>query len=367
MTVPAVEILAVTKRFDQTMALDGITLTIEAGSFVVLLGPSGSGKTTLLNILGGFLEPSAGRVWIGGADVTFVPPAKRPTTTVFQDYALFPHMSIAGNVGFGLAMRGVPKDARRARIEAALEMVGLPGLGGRRVHELSGGQRQRVALARALVVEPQVLLLDEPLGALDLNLRRQMQDELIRIQKRVGTTFVHVTHDQDEAMSIADVIVVLNRGRIEDVGPPDRIYLRPATRFTASFMGETNILEGRVVEARGGRVRVETALGTLEADGEATPGATVHLSVRPEQIVQQADPGTGRDAAQPLGAAEVTEAGFQGTHLRVRARCLDADGDADGGADGLELRLRLAQDSAIRPGARLNLAVKREHLVLLKD
>jgi spermidine/putrescine transport system ATP-binding protein len=359
MTAPAVEILAVTRRFDQIVALDNVTLAIEAGSFVVLLGPSGSGKTTLLNILGGFLEPSEGRVSIGGEDVTFVPPAKRPTTTVFQDYALFPHMSIAGNVGFGLAMRGLPRDARRARIEAALEMVGLPGMGGRRVHELSGGQRQRVALARALVVEPKVLLLDEPLGALDLNLRRQMQDELIRIQKRVGTTFVHVTHDQDEAMSIADVIVVLNRGRIEDVGPPNRIYLRPATRFTATFMGETNILDGRVVEARGGRVRVETALGTLEADGEAAPGTAVHLSVRPEQIAQEADPGAGLDEAQPLGAAEVTEAGFQGTHLRARARCLSGN--------GLELRLRLAQDSAIRPGARLNLAVKREHLVLLKD
>ncbi len=359
MTVPAVEIQRLTKRFELTLALDNVTLAIEAGSFVVLLGPSGSGKTTLLNILGGFLEPSEGRIAIGGEDVTFVPPAQRPTTTVFQDYALFPHMSIAGNVGFGLAMRRLPKDARRGRVEAALEMVGLPGLGGRRVHELSGGQRQRVALARALVVEPQVLLLDEPLGALDLNLRRQMQDELIRIQKRIGTTFVHVTHDQDEAMAIADVIVVLNHGRIEDVGPPDRIYLKPATRFTATFMGETNILDGRVVEARDGRVRVETALGTLEADGEAAPGAAVHLSIRPEQIVQEAETGE----ALSLGAAEVTEAGFQGTHLRVRARCLAAAG----GADGLELRLRLAQDSAIRPGAQLNLAVKREHLVLLKD
>jgi spermidine/putrescine transport system ATP-binding protein len=268
-------------------------------------------------------------------------------------------MSIAGNVGFGLAMRGVPKGARRERIAAALEMVGLPGLGGRRVHELSGGQRQRVALARALVVEPKVLLLDEPLGALDLNLRRQMQDELIRIQKRIGTTFVHVTHDQDEAMSIADVIVVLNRGRIEDVGPPDRIYLRPATRFTATFMGETNILDGRVVEARNGRVRVETALGTLEADGEAAEGVAVHLSIRPEQISLDAGQGADSAEAQPLGAAEVTEAGFQGTHLRARARSL--------GAQGVEFQLRLAQDSTIQPGARLNLAVKRKHLVLLKD
>jgi spermidine/putrescine transport system ATP-binding protein len=345
----------VTQRFDQTLALDAVTLAIEAGSFVVLLGPSGSGKTTLLNILGGFLEPTEGRVWIGGDDVTFVPPARRPTTTVFQDYALFPHMSIAGNVGFGLAMRGLAREARRARIAAALEMVGLPGLGERRVHELSGGQRQRVALARALVVEPAVLLLDEPLGALDLKLRRQMQDELIRIQKRVGTTFVHVTHDQDEAMSIADVIVVLNRGRIEDIGPPDRIYLRPATRFTATFMGETNILDGCVVEARDGRVRVETVLGALEANGEAAPGTVVHLSIRPEQITLDVGP----DEVQPLGAAEITEAGFQGTHQRARARCL--------GVEGLELQLHLAQDHTLRPGARLDLAVKREHLVLLKD
>jgi spermidine/putrescine transport system ATP-binding protein len=355
MTTPAVEIERVTKRFDQTLALDAVTLAIEAGSFVVLLGPSGSGKTTLLNILGGFLEPTEGRVWIGGEDVTFVPPARRPTTTVFQDYALFPHMSIAGNVGFGLAMRRLPKEARRARIAAALEMVGLPGLGERRVHELSGGQRQRVALARALVVEPAVLLLDEPLGALDLKLRRQMQDELVHIQKRVGTTFVHVTHDQDEAMSIADVIVVLNRGHIEDIGPPDRIYLRPATRFTATFMGETNILDGRVVETRNGTVSVETALGTLEAEGEAAPGAAVHLSIRPEQIA--VDAGSGE--AQPLGAAEIIEAGFQGTHQRARARCL--------GAEGVELQLHLAQDHTIQPGARLDLAVKREHLVLLKD
>ncbi len=355
MTAPAVEIQSVTMHFDRTVALDDVTLAIEAGSFVVLLGPSGSGKTTLLNILGGFLEPSAGRVWIGGEDMTFVPPAKRPTTTVFQDYALFPHMSIDGNVGFGLAMRGLPKDARRARIAAALEMVGLPGMGGRRVHELSGGQRQRVALARALVVEPKVLLLDEPLGALDLNLRRQMQDELIRIQKRVGTTFVHVTHDQDEAMSIADVIVVLNQGRIEDVGRPSRIYLRPATRFTATFMGETNILDGRVVEVQSGTVRVETALGVLEAEGDAAPGTAVHLSIRPEQIALDA----GHSAAQPLGAAEVIEAGFQGTHLRARARCLNAP--------EIEFRLRLPQDSAIQPGTRLNLTVKREHLVLLKD
>ena len=247
MSATAVEIAGVTKRFDETLALDAITLRIEEGSFVVLLGPSGSGKTTLLNILGGFLEPTDGRVLIKGADVTYVPPAKRPTTTVFQDYALFPHMTIAGNVGFGLAMQGIAKPERHLRVETALQMVGLAHTSARKVHQLSGGQKQRIALARALVVEPAVLLLDEPLGALDLKLRRQMQEELKAIQKRVGTTFVHVTHDQDEAMAIADTIVVMNEGRIEDQGPPERVYLRPKTRFAADFMGDSNFIDGRII------------------------------------------------------------------------------------------------------------------------
>lgn len=212
MTVPAVEIQRVTKRFDQTVALDGVTLTIEAGSFVVLLGPSGSGKTTLLNILGGFLEPSAGRVWIGGADVTFVPPAKRPTTTVFQDYALFPHMSIAGNVGFGLAMRGVPKDARRARVAAALEMVGLPGLGGRRVHELSGGQRQRVGIARALMQDPKLLLVDEPTSSLDPKISREVMGLIKEIATEFGVPVLCNIHDVQLAMEFCNKIIGLQDG-----------------------------------------------------------------------------------------------------------------------------------------------------------
>ncbi|MEX0697453.1 MAG: ABC transporter ATP-binding protein, partial [Dongiaceae bacterium] len=248
-----VELIGLGKRYDGAVAVEGVDLSIAPGEYVVLLGPSGSGKTTILSMLGGFVPPSAGRVRIGGVDVTALPPARRPTATVFQDYALFPHMSVGANVGFGLRMRKVAKAERRRRAEDVLRLVGLEGFGARAVHNLSGGQRQRVALARAIAVAPAVLLLDEPLGALDLTLRRQMQGELVRIQKRLGTSFVHVTHDQEEAMSIADTIVLLNRGRIEDSGPPDRIYLRPASVFAATFMGDSNILAGRVVAAAAGR------------------------------------------------------------------------------------------------------------------
>jgi len=353
---PAVEIDRVTKRFDQTLALDGIALTIEEGSFVVLLGPSGSGKTTLLNILGGFLEPTGGRVLIKGQDVTFVPPAKRPTTTVFQDYALFPHMTIAGNVGFGLAMRGVAKAERRRRVEAALEMVGLAHTRARKVHQLSGGQKQRIALARALVVEPAVLLLDEPLGALDLKLRRQMQEELKAIQKRVGTTFVHVTHDQDEAMAIADTVVVMNEGRIEDQGDPERVYLRPRTRFTAGFMGDSNFIDGRVAEAAAGRVTVETALGRFAVEGAAEVGQAVTLSLRPEHVLAGATARTAPGAAHALGAARVLEAGFFGTHHQCTAALASAE---------RPFKVRLPQKESVAPGAEIALFVDPADLVLL--
>ena len=227
----SIEVRHLKKAFGKTVVCDDLNLDIPAGELVALLGPSGSGKTTLLSILGGFLFPDQGEVRIGGADVTRVLPARRPTTTVFQDYALFPHMTIGANVGFGLRMRGVGQPERDEKARAALSMVGLEQAFGRKPHELSGGQRQRVALARALVVEPAVLLLDEPLGALDLKLRRQMQEELKAIQKRVGTTFVHVTHDQEEAMAIADTIVVMSNGRIEDMGEPARVYLKPRSVF----------------------------------------------------------------------------------------------------------------------------------------
>jgi spermidine/putrescine transport system ATP-binding protein len=351
MTGPAVEFRAIAMRFGDKVALQDINLAIEEGSFVVLLGPSGGGKTTLLNILGGFLEPSGGQVLIKGKDVTHVPPAKRPTTTVFQDYALFPHMSIAGNVGFGLKMRGVAKAERAARVEKALEMVGLGHTALRRVHELSGGQRQRIALARALVVEPSVLLLDEPLGALDLKLRRQMQEELKAIQKRVGTTFVHVTHDQEEAMAIADVIVVMNEGSIEDQGTPERIYLQPASRFAANFMGDNNLIEGRVTRVSGGNVAVTTPLGEFTVAGSAEAGASVALSLRPEHLHPEA--GAGRIS---LGEGRVSEAGFFGTHHQCSV-ALEGHLTA--------LKLRLPQKRLVESGETLALHADPADMVLL--
>ena len=353
--IPAVEIRGVSKRFERTLALEQVSLTVDEGAFVVLLGPSGSGKTTLLNILGGFLEPSEGRVLIKGEEMTHVPPARRPTTTVFQDYALFPHMTIAGNVGFGLAMRGVPRGPRRERVEAALDMVGLAEMAGRRVHQLSGGQKQRIALARALVVEPAVLLLDEPLGALDLKLRRQMQEELKAIQKRVGTTFVHVTHDQDEAMAIADTIVVMNEGRVEDQGAPERIYLRPRTRFAADFMGDSNFIEGTVhgtvVGAAEGRVAVDTAFGRFVVAGAAATGRAVTLSARPEHLRSEAG-----DALLPLGPARVLESGFFGTHHQCTVALEVAKSP---------FKVRLPQKRSPAPGASVSLWVDPADLVLL--
>ena len=236
-----VSIRKIRKVYGNLVALNDVDLAIQQGQFVVLLGPSGSGKTTLLSILGGFIQPTSGQVIIDGEDVTSTPPARRPTVTVFQDYALFPHMSVRRNIAFGLTMRKVPRSERIRLVERVLTTVGLEGLGDRRIDQLSGGQRQRVALARAIVVEPAVLLLDEPLGALDLKIRQQMQEELVQLQRRIETTFVHVTHDQEEAMNIGDVVVVINEGRIEDVGPPERVYLKPASLFTARFMGDSNI------------------------------------------------------------------------------------------------------------------------------
>jgi spermidine/putrescine transport system ATP-binding protein len=304
---------AVTMRFGETAALEAIELEVPAGAYAVLLGPSGCGKSTLLGILGGFLAPTAGRVLIGGRDVTALPPARRPTTTVFQDYALFPHMTLAENVAFGLRMRGMGARARRSRAEEMLALVGLAGAGGRRPEAISGGQRQRVALARALAVDPDVLLLDEPLGALDLKLRRSMQDELKAIQHRLGTTFVHVTHDQEEAMAVADAIVVMRAGRIEDQGPPDRIYRRPKSLFSAAFMGEVNLLPGTVREREARALTVATALGPFTVPaGIAEPGAPVTLAIRPEQF---------RDGGPlALGTAVVDDLAFLGTHIRAQCR-----------------------------------------------
>jgi spermidine/putrescine transport system ATP-binding protein len=339
------EVQSISKIYGAVTALDQVSLAVEQGAYVVLLGPSGSGKTTLLSVIGGFTVPTSGRISIAGNDVTTLSPAQRPTTTLFQDYALFTHMSVAGNVGFGLKVRRVPSPERESRIASALELVGLAGYGGRGIHEISGGQRQRVALARALVVEPEILLLDEPLGALDLNLRRQMQDELLALQRRTGRSFVHVTHDQEEAMALASLVVVMNKGRIEDAGSPKRIYERPATLFTATFMGESTQISGRVSGANA----LETAIGLMHAEMPHPVGGEVVLIVRPENIRTD---GAGID----LGAARIREATFQGAHYRVLAKAERGDQD---------FVLRLPPDHAVEQGAVLRLSCRAENLVVL--
>lgn len=346
----------VRKTYGSLVALNDVDLAIEQGQFVVLLGPSGSGKTTLLSILGGFTKPTSGQVMIDGQDVTSTPPAQRPTVTVFQDYALFPHMTVRDNIGFGLAMRKVPRAERSRRVDEVLITVGLQGLGGRRIHQLSGGQRQRVALARAIVVEPAVLLLDEPLGALDLKIRQQMQEELVQLQRRIETTFVHVTHDQEEAMNIGDVVVVINNGTIEDMGPPERVYLRPASLFTATFMGDSNILSGISVAAEAGQAKVDTPLGPIVVDGHVEIGATAHLSVRPEHIKVGS---THQDGMIVLGEAVITEVVFQGVHRRCHAR--------SGANREVDLLLRLPPEQNLVPGETVPIEARVTDLVLLRD
>ncbi|MCS7006045.1 MAG: ABC transporter ATP-binding protein [Thermoleophilia bacterium] len=280
----------VVKRFDDVVAVDDVSLEVPSGSFFALLGPSGCGKTTTLRMIGGFEEPTAGRIYLGDEDVVGLPPYKRDVNTVFQSYALFPHMTIEENVGFGLERRGVPKDERAARVAEILELVGLADVGKRKPRQLSGGQQQRVALARALVNQPRVLLLDEPLGALDLKLRKQMQLELKRIQHEVGITFIHVTHDQEEAMTMADRIAVMNRGRIEQLGPPQELYERPATAFVAGFLGVSNLLPGTVEGP--GAIRLDSG-DLVRADVDGRSGR-VSAGVRPEKITLGAEGGENR-------------------------------------------------------------------------
>ncbi len=248
----AVEFLNVSRLFGKVRAVDGVDLAVEEGSFFAMLGPSGSGKTTCLRLISGFEAPSSGTIRIFGEDAGGVPPNRRNVNTVFQDYALFPHLSVSDNVAYGLMVRGIDKRTRRAKADEMLELVHLEGYGTRKPAELSGGQRQRVALARALVNEPRVLLLDEPLGALDLKLREAMQDELKDLQKRLGITFVFVTHDQGEALSMADKVAVFNEGKVAQVGTPSEIYEAPATRFVADFVGSSNVLAPDVTAQFGG-------------------------------------------------------------------------------------------------------------------
>ena len=277
---PDVALAGLRKRYGDVEAVAGVDLEVARGEFFTMLGPSGSGKTTTLRLIAGFEQPDEGSVRLRGRDVTREPPYAREVNTVFQDYALFPHMNVEENVAYGLKIRRVPRAERRDRVGEALATVRLEGLGGRRPSQLSGGQRQRVALARALVNRPQVLLLDEPLGALDLKLRQEMQIELKRIQREVGITFVYVTHDQDEALTMSDRIAVFDHGRIEQVGPPAEVYERPRTQFVAGFVGVSNVLrrDGRLLSVRPEKIRIL-------ADGEqASSGAHVERGTIAEVV-----------------------------------------------------------------------------------
>ena len=309
---PDIRLEDVTKRFGDTVAVDRLTLEIERGAFYALLGPSGCGKTTTLRMIGGFEDPTEGTVYLGGHDVTDLPPYRRDVNTVFQSYALFPHLNVERNVAFGLERRGVGKDEVRKRVGEALEMTQLHGLAKRKPAQLSGGQQQRVALARALVNRPRALLLDEPLGALDLRLRKQLQLELKRIQQDVGITFIHVTHDQEEAMTMADEIAVMNEGRIDQAGSATDLYETPATEFVANFLGDCNLIDG--------------ALGSRDASGadfETHDGAHLHVP-----------------------AARI-DPSLNGAPLRVGVRpekvtLLPADIDAPDGANFLRGRIEIA-------------------------
>jgi spermidine/putrescine transport system ATP-binding protein len=318
LAAPDVEILDVTKRFGDVVAVDRMHLRIDRGSFYSFLGPSGCGKTTTLRMIAGFEQPSDGEILLAGQPIAGVPPYKRNVNTVFQHYALFPHMDVAQNVGYGLRQRKVDKKEEARRVSEALSLVRLDGYERRRTWEMSGGQQQRVALARALVNRPTVLLLDEPLGALDLKLRKEMQLELKALQREVGITFVYVTHDQEEALTMSDVIVVMRDGRIQQMGGPTELYERPVNRFVADFIGTTNFIPATVVEAVAGTTTVRSEHGLLLSgrvtDLDATPavGDEVTVAIRPERLDVSLPDGT--DGAGP-GITTVEGRIRQGTYL----------------------------------------------------
>jgi spermidine/putrescine transport system ATP-binding protein len=302
---PSVTLRSVTKRFGDFTAVDSIDLEIAQGEFFTLLGPSGCGKTTTLRMIAGFEEPNGGEILIDGADVARLPAHKRPTNTVFQSYALFPHLSVRDNVAYGLKRKGVDKAEIEDRVKAELERVGLWHEAGRRPNQLSGGQQQRVALARAVVNLPKVLLLDEPLGALDLKLRKGLQLELKGIQRDIGITFVYVTHDQEEALTMSDRIAVMNRGVVEQIGEPEDVYERPATTFVAGFIGVSNLMPGTVLSVSGERASVELEAGvTVEAPANGlSSGDACHAVVRPEKLVVTST--SSEAAAAPANAQSV--------------------------------------------------------------
>ncbi|MED7953632.1 ABC transporter ATP-binding protein [Streptomyces sp. BE303] len=338
-----VRLTGIGKTYGAFTAVQPLDLTVPQGSFFALLGASGCGKTTTLRMIAGLEEPTSGTVLIGGQDVTALPPYKRPVNTVFQSYALFPHLDIFENVAFGLRRRG-KKDVRK-QVEDMLELVELGAYARRKPHQLSGGQQQRVAVARALINHPQVLLLDEPLGALDLKLRRQMQLELKRIQTEVGITFVHVTHDQEEAMTMADTIAVMNGGRVEQLGAPAELYENPATTFVANFLGQSNLLPADVTGSAGEDLLL-TAAGTRLTVPRARCAAEakrVHLGVRPEKITIEHGSAEVADGRNRL-VGTVVDSSFIGVSTQYLVR-------TDGGQEVTVFEQNMERDARIVPGA----------------
>ena len=307
----------VTKRFGNVTAVDALTLDIAQGEFFALLGPSGCGKTTLLRLLAGFEQPTEGRILLDGEDIGGVPPHRRPINMMFQSYALFPHLTVEGNIGFGLRQEKVGRRERAERITEMLALVKLQGFGPRRISQLSGGQRQRVALARSLIKRPRVLLLDEPMAALDKKLRGETQFELMELQRRLGTTFVIVTHDQEEAMIVADRIAVMNEGRLAQVAAPAEIYERPNSRWVADFIGEVTLIEGRLTE----EATLQTALGPLPVAGGGRSGDKRWLALRPEKLQMSAEKpaADGRNAL----SGTVAEIGYRGDMSIYKVRLAD--------------------------------------------
>jgi spermidine/putrescine transport system ATP-binding protein len=353
-----VELAKVSMDFGQFRAVDNVDVTIKAGEFFSFLGPSGCGKTTILRMVSGFIDPTEGAVRIGGSDMRGIGANQRPTALIFQNLALFPLMPVWENIAFGLEVRGVDKATRRAKAEELLRLVDLPGAADKKISQLSGGQKQRVAIARALAVEPKVMLLDEPLSALDLKLRQHMRAELRAIQKRTGVTFIYITHDQGEALAMSDRVGVMSQGVLQQVGTPNEIYNAPRNGFVASFVGENNVFPGKIIGNEGGFARFETAFGTFHT--RVGPGVDGHsmvkLYVRPEHSTLQASVPQGMNSLP----VEVAEVAFEGNFINIHCR------DEQGTVHQVQV-----QNDPTRPppapGARLYLTFPAEHAVVLAD